>query len=195
MNRAIENKLSLTVLEEHKTNLLTPPWKVFEKGTESLRQYVTDDVLDGFEIADHEKRWEAIQWQLNKNEKKFTKVNFLNQKDFCHNIGFDGLSELFNHPALKEVTDIDLCKCEISSLPDWSVLSKLRCADISGNNLEMVPASKSIQKLDVCENPIRALNLDREYFPNLSDVKAGSEFLNYISFDMLRRKCVTIVEE
>ena len=189
----LEERLNFCVQDEHhRENLLLPSWSQISGDNDSLKRYISCDTLDVSQINDYGLKWKAMEWVLNKGEKTFRKLNFKDQRAFLTQ---ERLSQLFHHVSLGSLTDICISDCGLESLPEWRTLENLTHAVVSGNNLTTIPPSSSLQTLDLTKNRISFLSLSYEQFPCVRHVEAGSVNLMYISFELLKRKCLTIEEE
>ena len=145
--------------------------------------------------TDDKIKWEAIELAV-KDGKQLSVLNLSKQKEFCKYMNQDDkLLTLFQHQSLRFVTEIHLNDCDLPSLPDWSLMENLIHADVSGNAIDTVPPSNSIQKLNISGTQITTLALEKDHFPKLTDVEAGSDFLEFISFDLLNRATVSIDQQ
>ena len=193
LNQTLDgNRLVLNIPEElHRQNLLLPSWNTITEGRDSIRRYVSSKTLGPSvsHILDHESRLTALLWQLDKNEKEktFTILDFSNQGDFCRNISF---STIFEHDSMQHVTEVNLSDCDLEAIPDWSNLSSLTKADLSGNDLTEVPSSKTLECLDFTGCKMKVLSFPAGQFPKLQEVRAGSDDLEYIAFGMMERVSV-----
>ncbi len=177
--------LVLDVPEEHRPCLLLPGWATLASGPGAVMRYVRDATLRCDHIDDAAKRWAAVQWQVEKEEKVFTALNFSDQKEFCKLIGEDGLAWLFERLPL--LTSIYLSNCGLESLPQWETLRNLSHADVSDNPLSAVSRSRSLKRVHVTNTDIDTLVFPAQDFPALDSVTAGSTALTFISFDLLHR--------
>ena len=189
LNQFRIGKLNLFVPEEYRGHLLQPQWNDVE---ECIGRYLSSNSLDVSHIMSNGAKWEVIWWQLEKNEKIRTMLEFSNQADFCQYLGHHRLNQVFQHPALLFLTDLNISYCELNFLPEWDMLTNLRYADLSGNNLSTVPKSSSLRVLDITKNSIRKVFFHEFSFPKLLSVTAGSDYLKYISCSLLKRTTVTI---
>ena len=195
LNRSCRGELILCVPAEHRERLSRPMWADLEKNT-SLMNYISCTKLDVSNIVDFSKRWEVIQWVLEKNEKIYTSFSMPSQMNFCRYLEKEeDFALLFRHPSLNFVTEIYLSNCALSILPEWNSFGNLEYAYLDDNNLSSVPSNKSLKVIDISRNPIERLFFVESEFPKLRQVIAGSDSLHYISSDLLKRATVSVDEE
>ena len=195
LNQTLTGKLTLSVLDAlHKQCLLLPSWNTIEIGRDTVQEYISSKVLGQHisHIANNEEKRKAISWQLDKSKKTFTVVDFSCETKFCHSIQQDLLPVIFGHESLRAVTEINLSSCNLDLVPDWSKMHILTSVDLSGNNVTNIPASQSLQTLNIIGCQIKVLSLEKSEFPNLKNITAGSDCLEFISFEILKR--VTVPE-
>ena len=189
----LDRGLELHVSEKHhRHNLLSPTWSELSGDKYSLKRYIDCTTLDLSQIGDCDLRWKAAEWKLNKSKKAFRKIDFKDQSEFLTQ---ERLSQICNHESLRFLSEICLRDCGLAQLPSWQILENLTQADVSGNDLTTIPPSSSLQSLDLTRNKISFLSFSHEQFPGLRSVKAGSISLMYVSFDLLKRNCLTVEEE
>ena len=185
--------LNIDIPREFRAKLFLPRWKDISSGTDAVRDYIENKTLCMSHITDFEKRWKAISWQLTKAEKNFTQLDFSSQKEFCHHIKVDRFSDLLWHQCLRGIQRLDLSDCELESLPAWEVMTNLTDVNVSGNQLQAIPQSMTIKQIDLTRNKIVRLYLPKNDFPNLKAVTVGSETLQFIGFELLKRVSVNIL--
>ena len=189
LNKARMGKLDLWVPEKYRSHLLSPTWSILRKGATSIRNYMTSSALQLWDMPDGQSRLRAIQWHLDRNLKFMTIFDLSDLGDILKK---ENLSETFERFSFGFVTELYLSNCGLQAIPDWSNLKQLKYADVSCNKLVSVPSSSSIQILDVTNNLMPLLCFDKENFPKLTTVKAGSPSLNFIMFKVLKTLLVQI---
>ena len=188
LNQFRIGKLNLDVPDNYRRHLLLPQWNDLEKG---IGRYLSSNIL-GVRHKSNDVKWKAIWWQLEKNEKIRTILELSNEAEFCQYLGPDRLTQVFQHPALQFLTDLIVSDCGLNLFPGWHTLKNLRYADLSSNNLTIVPKSSSLKVLDISKNSMKKIFFHEFDFPELLSVTAGSEHLKYISGNLLKRATVAI---
>ena len=177
-----DKQVAVELSNARKENLLLPNRSVIEQGSESLQQYLTSDTPPISAIFDYSRKWMALEWLLNRNERAIQ--CFSCEKDFAPYVNF---SFLFHNHCFASVVEIDLTDCNFAELPDWNFLENLKRAYLRGNNLQTVPGSHSLEYVDISGNKMNELSLGKNDFPLLSHVIAGSKELQFIRFDTICR--------
>ena len=182
-----ERNLSLTISEEYRKYLLLPTWNIIE--TKNIERYISSPLLCSNHISDQQSRMEAILWQLRKNEVKFLTLDLSNTEPVS-------LLPIFKCESLSFVTKLVLSNCGLDNIPDdWHMLNNLEFADLSNNNLLYLPKNSCLTKVDISQNKITSLFLNKRDFPKLVHVIAGSPYLEFISFELLKNIIVEIRDE
>ena len=192
----VAHRISLDASDDYRDKLLLPTWDIIASGTDTIVPYIDCTVLRASHIAEHVIRRDALWWQINKGESTFSVINFSHDESFCDHIAESGLSKIFSNPGLaSSVTEINLSNCGLQTLPEWNSMKSLKIANLNCNKLIFVPESSTLTSLNVVDNDMRVLSLERRNFPNLVDLEAGSARLQFITFETLKEFSVKIDEK
>ena len=109
----------------------------------------------------------------------------------------------YGRGVLAEITEINVCGCGLSEIPDMSSLKKLKLVDLSNNDIEQINDNflpVSVENVTLKDNPIPCLAIDCHRFKELKQVQCGSRHTHYISFQLLEQISegqieVTVAEE
>ena len=194
LQQVITGSLELCIPYKFRGFLSLPKWEIIESGTVAIEKYLeSSSELNVSHVLGNENKWEAIQLAT-AEQVLISVIHLTGERDFCHQLSKKlQLSSLFENPSLKFASEVYLSDCGLDCIPDWSHMANLTHADVSGNNLKELPASTTIQWLDVSRNKIAVLAL--EHLPSVTNIKAGSDSLEFITFKLLKRAAITIEEQ
>ena len=178
LKKVSQKTLILKVVPECRQYLWGPDWKTIANGDTAIHQYLNLGRFDVSHLTDLEQKKETLKYQLGQNT-HLTEFYLSKERLFCEYLGPEDLS-LFFH-SLKYVKYLFITDCGINLVLDWKSMSNLHYADLSGNNLEELAPSDTIEQLKLQRN--KFVRFSFRQFPKLTQVDLSSNFIDSLHTD------------
>ena len=165
---------SLDLLVRDAVSLLLPPQKIlFEDSL--LIDYIKNPEEAISCIADTDKKWEALEWLINKYGDTFRVFSLKGQADLYRKIVDRGYKEVFS--KLSNIEHLGLSNCNLTTVIDLSYLNILKSLNLSNNNIRELPqyfSHHTLKELDISGNKIVQVDLGDANFGSLTWLRCGS---------------------
>ena len=183
--KAMYSELTLQLSEKYKQNLLIPLQHLLGNKEElgkyvnskemSLRQFNTSDIDQQMQCISRLMDYEGLQYDC---------FNLDGQVSFCSSAGIPKSLSL-----IPNITSLVLSNCSLITVPDLTSLIYLKFLVLRDNQIENCDhlENKSVNEIDIENNPIVGIDLDENRLPSLWEIRIGSVNIRYISFSLLKK--------
>ena len=183
-----EGKLSISVIDDYKENMLIPPLEVLEN-IQSLKNYMesTTFSVKVFAHKINKDMAETLSLVLKREQRNLVSFDMSKQSSAYSYISPFGLQIILSQKALENIEKVYLDFCDLIEIPNMGELKQLSHLDITGNegisfytNVLMDTVGNSLKKLTFRECGIEKL----PYIPeNIESLDVSHNKLKSIAVD------------
>ena len=91
--------------------------------------------------------------------------------------------------SLTNISTLTLRNCSLTKIPHYVGLKQLEKLDVGCNKIQQITAEGCfghLRHLAIDDNPIESLDINRDQFPGLKEIKCGSNELKFLGFELLQ---------
>ena len=141
LTRILTHGLTVIVDSRYRECIMLPPPHVIVSGFEekTIKQYVNNGVFDvQWFVSRIEKKSAAVADELTQilsaEERTFDSFIMCGLPELAQAVG-DRIESLLEHETLQNISNLNLCDCQIAHTPPLKQLNKLTHVDLSGNHI------------------------------------------------------------
>ena len=165
---------NLNIFVRDAVNLLLPQQKILIENS-MLIKYVKRPEKAISCIEDTDKKWEALEWLINKYGDTFRSFTLAGQADLYKKFGDRGCKEVLK--KLPTIEYLNLSSCNLTTVTDISYLKELTVLNLSNNNIRELPqhfSHRTLKELDISGNKIVQVDVGDINFEHLRMLTCGS---------------------